>query len=113
MFSSSSPPVKVDFSDSEADMTPYSGVELRLRSATLSGAFHNLPAGIRREQGWTDGQMLLSLCLLNILGHDCVEDVDRLEAVEGLCRLAGRHEARILGGLCRASGWMAQKIAFR
>ena len=41
--------------------------------------------------------MLLSLCLLNILGYDAVEDVDRLEADEGLCRLVGRHEARILG----------------
>ena len=96
MISNSSPPVKVDFSDSEADMTPYGGVELWLRSATRSGAFRDLPAGIRREQGWTDGQMLLSLCLLNILGYDCVEDVDRLEADEGLCRLVGRHETRIL-----------------
>ena len=97
MISNSSPPVKVDFSDSEADMTPYGGVELSLRSATRSGAFRDLPAGIQRERGWTDGQMLLSLCLLNILGYDCVEDVDRLEADEGLCRLVGRHETRILG----------------
>ena len=97
MVSISSPPVKIDFSDSEAEMTPYSGVELWLRSATLSGAFRDLPVGIRREQGWTDGQMLLSLCLLNILGHDCAEDLDRLEADEGLCRLVGRREARILG----------------
>ena len=78
-------------------MTPYGGVELWLRSATPSGAFRDLPAGIRRERGWTDGQMLLSPCLLNILGYDCVEDVDRLEADECLCRLVGRHEARMLG----------------
>ena len=77
-------------------MTPYGGVDLLLRSATRSGSLRVLSAGIRREQVWTDGQMLLSLCLLNILGDDCVEDVDRLDADEGLCRQVGRHEARIL-----------------
>ena len=95
MISNSSPPVKVDFSDSEADRTPYGGVELWLRSATRSGAFRDLPSGIQREQRSTDRQMLLSLCPLNIQGYDCVEDVDRLEAKEGLCRLVGRHETRI------------------
>ena len=77
-------------------MTPYGGVELLLRSAQRSGSLRVLSAGIRREQVRTDGQMLLSLCLLNILGDDCVEDVDRLDADEGLCRQVGRHEARIL-----------------
>ncbi len=66
MVSNSSPPVEADSWDSEAEKTPCGGVVLRLRSVTLSGAFPNLPAGTRREQGWTDGQMLSSLYLLNI-----------------------------------------------
>ena len=101
MVSNSSPPVKIDCSDSEADMTPYDGVELWLRSAMPSGAFRDLPAGIRHEQGWMDGQMLLSLWLLYILGYDCAEGVDRLEADEGPCGPVGRDEARILGVLRR------------
>ena len=83
MVSNSSLPVKVDFSDSEADMTPYGGVELWLRSAMPSGAFRDLPAGTCREQRWTHRQMLLSLWLLDILGYDCLEDVDRLEEKRG------------------------------
>ena len=97
MVSNSSLPVKVDFSDSEADMTPYGGVELWLRSAMPSGAFRDLPAGTCREQRWTHRQMLLSLWLLDILGYDCLEDVDRLEEKEGSCRPVGSPGARKLG----------------
>ncbi len=68
MVSYSDPPVKVQFSDSEAGMTPNGGVELWLRAAEQSGAFRDLPAGVSGRQGWTDGQMMLSLCLLNVLG---------------------------------------------
>jgi hypothetical protein len=31
------------------------------------------------EQGWLDGQILLSLILLNLAGGDCPEDIERLE----------------------------------
>ena len=96
MVSYSDPPVNVQFSDSEAGMTPSADVELWLRSAKQSDVFRNLPAGAAGPQGWTDGQMLLSLCLLNILGWECADDLDRMEADEGLCRLVSRHEARIL-----------------
>ncbi len=78
-------------------MTPHGGVELWLPTASRSGVFRNLPAGIARGQGWTEGQLLLSLCLLNILGYECAEDLDRMEADEGLCGLVRRHERRILG----------------
>ena len=90
-------PVKVQFSDSEAGMTPNAGVELWLRAAEQRGVFRDLPAGVAGFQGGTDGQMLLSLCLLNILGWECADDLDRMKADEGLCRLVSRHEARILG----------------
>ena len=60
MVSSSDPPVKVRFSDSEVGMTPSGGVELWLRAAEQNGAFRDLPVGVAGRQGWTDGQMLLS-----------------------------------------------------
>ena len=58
-------------------MTPCGGAELCLRSATPSGAFRDVTAGIRCEQGWTDDQMPLSLWQLNIVGYERVENVDR------------------------------------
>ena len=84
-------------SDSEAGMTRHGGVELWLRAAEQSGAFRDWSAGVSGRQGWTDGQMMLSLCLLNFQGWECADDPERMEADEGLCRLVSRHEARILG----------------
>ncbi len=44
------------------------------------------------EQGWTDRQIVLSLILLNLAGGDCVEDIEKLEADEGFCRVLRRAE---------------------
>lgn len=41
-------------------------------------------------QGWTDTGILISLLMLNLAGGDCVEDLDVLEADEGLSRLMVR-----------------------
>lgn len=38
-------------------------------------------------QGWTSSQMVLSLVLLNLAGGSCVDDIARLEADAGLCRV--------------------------
>ena len=38
-------------------------------------------------QGWTDTGVITSLVMLNVAGGDCVEDLDVLEADEGLSRL--------------------------
>jgi|JTFP01.1.fsa_nt_gb hypothetical protein len=39
------------------------------------------------SQGWTDSQVVMALILLNLSGGDCVADIERLEADEGLCRV--------------------------
>lgn len=39
------------------------------------------------EQGWTDDQMIMALVLLNLAGGDCVDDLRKLEADEGFCRV--------------------------
>lgn len=44
------------------------------------------------SQGWTDSQVIMALILLNLAGGDCVADIDRLEADEGLCRVLQRVE---------------------
>ena len=64
------------------------------RRAVCSGISRT---GLPRGQGWTEGRLLLSLCLPNILGYECAEDLDRMEADEGLCVLVRRHERRKLG----------------
>ena len=48
-------------------------------------------------QGWIEGQMLLTLVLLNLLGLDRVEDVEQLESDGGLCALVRRYEYRLFG----------------
>lgn len=50
--------------------------------------------GVRGEgsQGWTDSQVIMALILLNLAGGDCVADIERLEADEGLCRVLRRME---------------------
>lgn len=44
------------------------------------------------SQGWTDNQVVMALILLNLAGGDCVADIDRLEADEGLCKVMQRVE---------------------
>lgn len=41
----------------------------------------------RGKQGYRDSDVVLAIILINLVGGDCVEDVDRLEADEGLRRL--------------------------
>lgn len=45
-----------------------------------------------RRQGWSDAQVIMSLILLNLAGGDCVSDINRLEADEGLCRVMQKVE---------------------
>lgn len=70
MVSNSPVPVWDHFSDSPADTASRGGVVLWLRAAPLGGAFRDLPEGVVRQQGWTDGQVMLALCLLNIPGSE-------------------------------------------
>jgi len=74
-----------------AGLTALAGLPTYLDLAQASG----LRDAIRRhlsvrgpgDQGWTDSQVVMALILLNLAGGDCVADIDRLEADEGLCRV--------------------------
>ena len=65
---------------------PY--VDLACRSGMLRSIEQNVKAG--GEQGWTDVESVLSLVTLNLVGGDCVEDVDKLESDKGFCLLFGK-----------------------
>ena len=61
-------------------------------------------AGGRSAQGWSDGQMILAVLVLNIAGFDRVSDIDLLEADAGLYAMVRRFESALLGMSRRAIG---------
>ena len=56
-----------------------------------------LPVQVAGARGGTDGQMIPTLLLLNIVGDIRVSDVEVLEADRTLCRLVRDYEEAILG----------------
>jgi hypothetical protein len=76
-----------------AGMTGMGGIGPYLDLACRSGMVRSIERHVKaREggQGWTDAEHVLSLVMLNLVGGDCVEDVNRLESDEGFCRLLGK-----------------------
>lgn len=76
-------------------LTGFGGLPAYLDLAQAGG----LPKSISRnlkvssdDQGWTDSQVVIALILLNLVGGDCVEDLNCLEQDEGLCRIIERTE---------------------
>jgi hypothetical protein len=73
-----------------AGMTGMGGIGPYLDLACRSGMVRSIERHVKArkgEQGWTDAESVLSLVMLNLVGGDCVEDVDRLESDRGFCRL--------------------------
>jgi len=70
-------------------MTGMGGIGPYLDLACRSGMVKSIERHVkaRGEQGWTDAESILTLVMLNLVGGDCVEDVDGLESDEGFCRL--------------------------
>ena len=50
-----------------------------------------------RSQGWLDGQMILSVVLMNLLGFNRVSDAEKLESDCGLRRLVSQCERALFG----------------
>jgi len=74
-----------------AGLAPY--LDLACGSGMVSSINRNLNV---RElgQGWTDVQIVMSLILLNLVGGDCVDDLNHLEADEGFGVLLKRCETQ-------------------
>lgn len=82
-------------------MTALGGLASYLDLAHASGLWRSIDRHMKvrsGEQGWTDNEVVMSLILLNLAGGDCVEDVDRLEADEGFCRILRKAVLHGLGG---------------
>lgn len=76
-----------------AGMTGMGGIGTYLDLACRSGMLRSIERHVKARQGgqgWTDAEHVLSLVMLNLVGGDCVEDVNRLESDEGFCRLLSK-----------------------
>jgi hypothetical protein len=83
-------PFKYEKDKQKSVMTSFGGLPVYLDLSQSCGLSKSIDRQIKASsvsQGWTDSQVVLSLILLNLSGGDCVDDVNRLESDEGLCRI--------------------------
>ena len=64
MLNKKSFPIKLKFSNNQ-DTTAYGGLISYLKILTDTKILYRLPSEHNKKQGWLDGQMILSLLLLN------------------------------------------------
>jgi len=82
-------PFKYEISESNAGMTALAGLPTFFELAFVLGMAASIAkhVKVRGTQGWTDVEMVMSLILLNLAGGEHVEDLDGLEADEGICEV--------------------------
>ena len=89
-------PYEYEIEGSKVGMTCLGGLPTYLDLAASVGLLSSIDKHLKirtGDQGWTDRQIILSLMLLNLVGGDCVDDMDKLEADEGFCRILRKVEA--------------------
>lgn len=98
-------PYEYEIEESKTGLTVFGGLPTYLELASAIGFFKSIDRHLRircGDQGWSDRQMILALVLLNLVGGDCVEDIDKLESDEGFCRIMRKVEMH--GLRARGSG---------
>jgi len=87
----------------EAGLTALAGLPVYLDLLRAMGFLESVQkhVRVRGTQGYTDGQMLTALVLLNLAGGDCVDDLRMLEGDEGFCRVLRRVELQGMPGMKR------------
>jgi hypothetical protein len=81
---------KYEMDNQGAGLTSMGGIGVYFDLVSRSGLVRSIERHVKaREgsQGWTDAEQVLSLVMLNLVGGDGVEDINRLESDEGFCRL--------------------------
>ena len=71
-------------------LTALAGLPTFLELAAVLGLFASIEKHLKvrhDSQGWTDVEHILGLMMLNLAGGEHVEDLDRMEADEGLCEV--------------------------
>ena len=84
-----------EIEDGKSGLTSVGGLPTYLDLASASGLMRSIDKHLKiriGDQGWTDRQIALSLIALNLAGGDCVDDIEKLEADEGFCRIFRKAE---------------------
>jgi hypothetical protein len=80
-------------------LTAFAGLPLYMEMAYATGLNQVLKEKLNsKEQGWSDGEIILSLILLNIAGGDCVDDMEKLARDEGLSKLLVKLHTQEMSG---------------
>ena len=91
MFKQGVLPFRYECEQTESGMTALAGLPAYLELAIVSGLTDSIQRHLgecaKKEQGWTDTQIVMSLVLLNIAGGDSVDDLRILEKDEGLVKV--------------------------
>ena len=88
-------PFKYELERETQGFTSLAGLPVYLelaRKMSLAKSLGNHLKVRTKGQGWSDSQIVTSLILLNLAGGDSVEDINLLEADEGLCQVVRRAE---------------------
>jgi len=88
-------PYEYAIESSKSGLTSLGGLPTYLDLASASGLLKSIDKHLRIRagaQGWTDRQIIQSLIALNLAGGDCVNDIEKMEADEGLCRILRKAE---------------------
>ena len=91
-------PIKLEVTGDGTAATARGGLVLLFEVLASRRILAGLPrCGGSPSQGWSDGQMMLAVLVLNVAGFDRVSDIEHLEADTGLCALVRRFEPKLLG----------------
>lgn len=77
-------PFQYQSEKNDSGLTGFAGLPLYVELCIQSGFVQYINQTMQtKTRGWTDGEMILSLILLNIAGGDCITDIERLERDAG------------------------------
>ena len=82
-------PFEYEEAKKETGITALAGLPLYLDLAKVVCLNKSIQKHLKireNSQGWTDGQIVISLILMNLAGGDCVDDLGILESDEGFCK---------------------------
>lgn len=88
-------PYEYEIEEGKGGLTAFGGLPPYLDLVSATGFLKSIDKHLKIRlgaQGWTDRQMILSLVMLNLAGGECVEDMEKLEADEGFCRILRKVE---------------------
>jgi len=87
-------PFKYEVEERKSGMTCLAGLPAYLELGHVAGLRKSVERniGVRETQGWTDGQVVTALMMLNLAGGDSVKDLQVLEADEGFCKVVRQVE---------------------